>query len=184
MSVSRPVLGLITAIRDGIAVEENQASVVRQSALSVSGRAGVSAEMPGTVRRRMWIAKKGGRILLRDSLAAIRHCDTRRPKLDDRPDEAQANRKNGDHHPPKATLFAGETQIFVAKIVGGIDRTVTWSVDEEDGGTITMGRLYRAESSGRLSRHCNQHRQSAEKSVGYRYGACAYCDPPAALLRP
>ena len=39
--------------------------------------------------------------------------------------------------PRKATLFAGETQVFVATVVGGGDRTVAWSVDEEDGGTVT-----------------------------------------------
>ena len=39
--------------------------------------------------------------------------------------------------PPKATVFAGETQIFVATVLGGADKTVTWSVAEEDGGTVT-----------------------------------------------
>jgi len=46
--------------------------------------------------------------------------------------------------PPKATLFAGEKQAFMATVVGEGDRTVTWSVDEEDGGTVTNWGLYTA----------------------------------------
>ena len=46
--------------------------------------------------------------------------------------------------PPKATLFAGEMQVFVATVLGGVDETVTWSVDEENGGTVTNQGLYTA----------------------------------------
>jgi len=41
-------------------------------------------------------------------------------------------------------LFVGDTQAFVARVLGGANKTVTWSVDEEDGGTVTNQGLYTA----------------------------------------
>lgn len=34
--------------------------------------------------------------------------------------------------PTKVTLFAGETQTFVATVVGSDNRSVNWSVEEQD----------------------------------------------------
>lgn len=36
-----------------------------------------------------------------------------------------------------ATLFAGDTAVFAATMLSGSDTSVIWSVEEEDGGTIT-----------------------------------------------
>jgi uncharacterized protein YjdB len=47
-------------------------------------------------------------------------------------------------NPAKATLFAGETQAFVATVVGVDDKAVSWAVDEENGGTIRESGLYTA----------------------------------------
>jgi len=44
----------------------------------------------------------------------------------------------------KATLFAGETQTSVATVVGIADKTVSWAVDEKNGGKITELRQYTA----------------------------------------
>ena len=44
--------------------------------------------------------------------------------------------------PAKVTLFAGESPTFVATVVGLRDKSVTWAVEEEDGGTITDRGLY------------------------------------------
>lgn len=46
--------------------------------------------------------------------------------------------------PAKVTLFAGETQPFVATVVGAGDPSVNWFVEEQDGGTITELGLYTA----------------------------------------
>ena len=46
--------------------------------------------------------------------------------------------------PAKVTMFAGEIQTFVATVVGIDDKTVSWAVDEEDGGSITKSGQYTA----------------------------------------
>src|SRR5262249_11217704 len=78
--------------------------------------------------------------------------------------------------PPEAILFASETQVFVATVVGETHRTVTWSVTEADGGTVEPRTLYRTENPGCVSRHRNQRGQPPEASGGNGYGPC--------LLRP
>jgi|SRR5262245_49792033 len=46
--------------------------------------------------------------------------------------------------PAKATVFAGEMQTFVVTVIGVDDKTVSWAVDEENGGTITQLGQYTA----------------------------------------
>lgn len=59
--------------------------------------------------------------------------------------------------PARATLFAGERQIFVATVVGIDDHSVNWAFEEEDSGTITdMGPVYCTKNRGRISHYRNQ----------------------------
>jgi len=58
--------------------------------------------------------------------------------------------------PAKATLFSGDTQTFVATVVGVDDKTVNWSVEEQDGGAITDWPIYGPKDSGHISHNCNQ----------------------------
>ncbi len=44
--------------------------------------------------------------------------------------------------PAKMTLFAGESQTFVATVVGLDDKSVSWAVEEENGGTVTDRGVY------------------------------------------
>jgi DNA-binding beta-propeller fold protein YncE len=46
--------------------------------------------------------------------------------------------------PPTASVFATQTQPFSAKVMGTTNTSVTWSVDESTGGTISTGGLYTA----------------------------------------
>lgn len=39
--------------------------------------------------------------------------------------------------PAKAVLFAGERLTFVARVVGTGDKSVSWTVEQEEGGIIT-----------------------------------------------
>jgi len=45
--------------------------------------------------------------------------------------------------PAKAVLFAGERLTFVASVVGTGDKSVSWTVEQEEGGIITDSGLYR-----------------------------------------
>ena len=85
--------------------------------------------------------------------------------------------------PPKATLFAGETQVFVATVVGGGDKTVTWSVAEEDGGTVTNQGLYTAPKVQGVYHVTAASTGDPKKLAVARVTVLAYCDPPAAFLR-
>ncbi len=46
--------------------------------------------------------------------------------------------------PAKVTLFAGDSQAFIATVVGPGDKSVNWAVEEENGGTITDRGVYTA----------------------------------------
>jgi hypothetical protein len=46
--------------------------------------------------------------------------------------------------PGKVTLFAGESQAFIATVIGLGDKSVNWAVEEENGGTITDRGVYTA----------------------------------------
>jgi hypothetical protein len=85
--------------------------------------------------------------------------------------------------PSKATLFAGQTQVFVATVVGGGDRTVTWSVAEEDGGTITSQGLYAAPKVQGVYHIAAISTAYAQKRAVAMVTVLAYCDAPAALVR-
>jgi hypothetical protein len=84
--------------------------------------------------------------------------------------------------PSEATLFAGQTQVFVARVVGG-DRTVTWSVAEEDGGTITSQGLYTAPKVQGLYHVAAISIAYAQKRAIATVTVLAYCDAPAAFVR-
>ncbi len=79
--------------------------------------------------------------------------------------------------PPKATLYASETQFFLAKVVG-CDPTVNWSVDEEDGGTITEEGLYTAPKLQGIYHVTATTTSDPTKKAVAEVTVLAYCDPP------
>jgi len=84
--------------------------------------------------------------------------------------------------PPKATLFAGEPQV-VATVVGESDRTVTWFVDEEDGGTVTNWGLYTAPKIQGIYHVTATSTAKPQKSAVATVMVLAYCDPPGTVVR-
>ncbi len=44
--------------------------------------------------------------------------------------------------PAEATVYAGEIRTFVATVIGLDDKSVTWAVQEDDGGSISVAGLY------------------------------------------
>lgn len=84
--------------------------------------------------------------------------------------------------PAKVTLFAGESQAFVAIVVGLGDQSVNWAVGEEDGGTITDRGLYTAPKiQGVYHVTATSRGKPALKAVA-AVTVLAYCDPlPAAF---
>jgi hypothetical protein len=85
--------------------------------------------------------------------------------------------------PLKATLFASETQIFVATVVGGGDRTVAWSVDEEDGGTVTNQGLYTAPKVQGMYHVTATSNASPQQRAVATVTVLTYCDAPATSIR-
>jgi len=85
--------------------------------------------------------------------------------------------------PRKATLFAGETQVFVATVVGGGDRTVAWSVDEEDGGTVTNQGLYTAPKVQGLYHVTASSTANPQQRAVATVTVLTYCDTPATSIR-
>jgi len=86
--------------------------------------------------------------------------------------------------PPKATLFAGETQTFVATVIGIDNNTVNWSIAEEDGGTITDMGLYTAPKIQGVYHITATSRGRPEVMAVATITVLAYCDPLPATLRP
>lgn len=86
--------------------------------------------------------------------------------------------------PAKVSLFAGESQVFVAKVVAEADGTVTWSVDEEDGGTITNWGVYTAPKIQGVYHVTATSSVNPQKKALAIVTVFAYYDPPAALVRP
>jgi len=86
--------------------------------------------------------------------------------------------------PPKATLFAGETQTFVATVIGIDNNTVNWSFAEEDGGTITDMGLYTAPKIQGVYHITATSRGRPEVMAVATITVLAYCDPLPATLRP
>ena len=86
--------------------------------------------------------------------------------------------------PTKVTLYAGETQTFAATVVGVDDKTVNWSVDEEDGGVITNLALYTAPKiQGVYHVIATSRLEPRAKSVA-TVTVLTYCDPGPPSLRP
>jgi hypothetical protein len=85
--------------------------------------------------------------------------------------------------PLKATLFAGETQVFVATVLGGADKTVTWSVAEEEGGAVTNQGMYTAPKVQGIYHVTAASATDPQKQAVATLTVLAYCDPPAVLVR-
>ena len=84
--------------------------------------------------------------------------------------------------PPKATLYSGETQFFLAKVVG-CDPLVTWSVKEEDGGTITDEGLYTAPKLHGVYHVTAATTSDPRTKAVAEVTVLAYCDPPSVFTR-
>ena len=85
--------------------------------------------------------------------------------------------------PPKTTLFAGETQVFVATVLGGANKTVTWSVDEEDGGAVTNQGLYTAPKVQGVYHVAASSTASPQQRPVATVTVLTYCDAPATSIR-
>ncbi len=86
--------------------------------------------------------------------------------------------------PAKATLFAGETQKFVATVFGLEDQSVTWSVDEENGGTIAESGQYTAPKIQGVYHVTATSRARPEIKGVATVTVLTYCDPlPSAFSR-
>ena len=86
--------------------------------------------------------------------------------------------------PAKATLFSGDTQTFVATVVGVDDKTVNWSVDEQDGGAITDLGRYTAPKIQGIYHITATSRARPESMAVATITVLVYCDPPPAAFRP
>jgi hypothetical protein len=86
--------------------------------------------------------------------------------------------------PQKATLFAGETQVFVAKLAKGDDSTVAWSVDEEDGGTVTTWGAYTAPKVQGVYHVTATSTVNPQKKASSIVTVVVYYDPPAHIVHP
>jgi hypothetical protein len=84
--------------------------------------------------------------------------------------------------PARMTLFAGESQAFVAAVVGLGDKSVNWAVEEEDGGTITDRGLYTAPKiQGVYHVTATSRGKPAIKAVA-AVTVLTYCDPISAAF--
>lgn len=85
--------------------------------------------------------------------------------------------------PTKVTLFAGETQTFVATVVGADNRSVNWSVEEQDGGAITDMGLYTAPKLQGVYHINAASRARPEANAVAIVTVLTYCDPVPASFR-
>jgi uncharacterized protein YjdB len=85
--------------------------------------------------------------------------------------------------PTKATLFAGETQTFVATVVGTDNQSVNWSVEEQDGGAITDMGHYTAPKLQGVYHITATSRARPEANSVATVTVLTYCDPVPASLR-
>jgi len=86
--------------------------------------------------------------------------------------------------PAKVTLFSGETQTFVATVVGVDNKAVDWSVEEQDGGTITDLGLYTAPKIQGVYHITATSRGRPKVMAVATITVLAYCDPLPAAFRP
>jgi hypothetical protein len=85
--------------------------------------------------------------------------------------------------PTKVTLFAGETQTFVATVVGTDNQSVNWSVEEPDGGAITDTGLYTAPKLQGVYHITATSRAKPEANSVASVTVLTYCDPVPASFR-
>jgi hypothetical protein len=84
--------------------------------------------------------------------------------------------------PTEVTLFAGETQTFVAAVVGTDNQSVNWSVEEQDGGTVTDMGLYRAPKLQGVY-HITATSRARPDANSAAITVLTYCDPLPASFR-
>jgi uncharacterized protein YjdB len=85
--------------------------------------------------------------------------------------------------PTKTTLFAGDVYTLVATVVGIDDKTVTWVVEEDDGGTITDSGRYTAPKIEGMYHITATSRGSPQTKAVVTITVLAYCDPTPRALR-
>ena len=85
--------------------------------------------------------------------------------------------------PTKVTLFAGETQTFVATVVGTDNQSVNWSVEEPDGGAITDTGHYTAPKLQGVYHITATSRARPEANAVVIVTVLTYCDPVPASFR-
>lgn len=86
--------------------------------------------------------------------------------------------------PTKVTLYAGETQTFVATVVGTENQSVNWSVEEQDGGAITDVGQYTAPKLQGVYHITATSRARPEATSSATVTVLTYCDPlPVSLKR-
>ena len=85
--------------------------------------------------------------------------------------------------PTKVTLFAGETQTFVATVAGIDNKALNWSVEEQDGGAVTdLGRYTAPKVQGVYHITATSRDRPAAKAVA-TVTVLTYCDPLPASSR-
>ncbi|HEX6895849.1 MAG TPA: hypothetical protein VF146_11285 [Bryobacteraceae bacterium] len=86
-------------------------------------------------------------------------------------------------NPPKITLFAGETRRFIASVNGTDEKTVSWAVEEENGGTITDLGVYTAPTIQGVYHVTATSKANPQKKAVATVTVLTYCDPPLRPLR-
>jgi hypothetical protein len=79
--------------------------------------------------------------------------------------------------PAKVTLFAGESQTFVATVVGLDDKSVNWAVEEENGGTVTDRGVYTAPKIQGVYHVTATSRGRPQITAVAAITVLTYCDP-------
>jgi hypothetical protein len=85
--------------------------------------------------------------------------------------------------PTKVTLFAGETQMFLATLVGTENQTVDWSVEEQDGGVVTESGRYTAPKLQGVYHLTATSKARPEAKSSATVTVLTYCDPIPVSLR-
>ncbi|MBZ5683394.1 MAG: hypothetical protein LAP86_00035 [Acidobacteriia bacterium] len=86
--------------------------------------------------------------------------------------------------PLKVTLFAGEMQAFVATVDGASDKSVSWAVEEEDGGSITDSGVYTAPKIQGVYHITATSKGKRQTKTFATVTVLTYCDPiPVAFSR-
>ena len=117
--------------------------------------------------------KEDGRILLGDSLSAPRRRCTRMPERGPIPaaPSAKVTRISVTITPQKATLFVGDTQAFVPRVLGGANKTVTC-------GTVMNQGLYTAPKIQGVYHVTASSIASPQQRAVATVTVLTYCDVP------